>query len=524
MKPAITFAFAALAAGCVSTRMTSELRAWKLPADGSLEWAGKQGTGIPFQMTRTSFVLREVDPTDANGNRGYELGMEAIPDPEQRYAVNLDPGMFSNVTFQTEFDGSGRLTTFNASGQDQFVPLIRSIGSFAAAVVTAGSGIAIRPGMKGAGATDYETTAGDSGTVWTSLVASLEHYMNDHANPILRLRGEFGSPTADERAAGQRLLARMRTYSTANDFTGAYSPIQGEAVWLRALPRAVDDYMRILEQEWADERTDFDDPANRPRRRPVGMSVYLDSLLRDTGLTFGERWERIGDAVDRALVLHRTHEEALRKLGAVARALLEGLAGRDLVVEKVAELASLELSGETWRHRQYAELLQAIELKQQELLAAEQNANLSADPAQLARDLADLNALAMTALGLMPEYKRKRTLETFLSRMPKRTVAIDGMVETSPAAQEYALMRLELDHIKASLASAVASRSRPSPTAPARKRIVQLSEAIDIPHQPSGIERAKAVKLHAEKLKQTDQEFVIVIEPYYATNSTGTED
>ena len=141
----------ALTPGCASSRLTSELRAWKLPSDGSLEWDGGRANGVPFQMTRASFVLREVQATDANGNRDYELSMEAIPDPHQRYSVNLDPGAFTNVTFRTDLDASGRLTTFNATGTDQFVPLLRSIGTFAVALVTAGTGVAARPGRKGIG-------------------------------------------------------------------------------------------------------------------------------------------------------------------------------------------------------------------------------------------------------------------------------------------------------------------------------------------------------------------------------------
>ena len=330
-------------------------------------------------------------------------------------------------------------------------------------------------------------------------------------------------PTLEERAAGQRLIMRMSAFPTADDFIQGYSPREGEAVWLRVLGRAMGASIVAFEAAWADARGEFDDPGVALRRRPVGLPNYLDRLLRDGGLTFGDRWTRIGHAGDRALVLHARHETEIRKLGAQARFLLEVLAARDLVVD-VSELSTIELGAETWRHRQYAEIQRTIGAKQRQLLEAEQNPALGKDPAQIASELVTLEKLAMKALQLMPEYERKNALVRALEDVSVRKVVVAGGVEESPAATEYARLREELEHIEASLASAVVSRSRPAPTPPAPKRIVQLKGPIDISKQMDAKARAETVKAAVMAEGQEEQE-LIVIEPYYESrNEAGDRD
>ena len=98
-----------------------------------------KNSGIPFTLNRPEFRLT-IAPKDGEtrNDKIATVTLDWVPDNKNRYTIALDPALFSNSTFDLDFNEKGYLETGTATLTSQVVPTITRLGNLAAAFVSIG--------------------------------------------------------------------------------------------------------------------------------------------------------------------------------------------------------------------------------------------------------------------------------------------------------------------------------------------------------------------------------------------------
>lgn len=91
--------------------------------------------GLPYNLRQPKFVVREIKPTPENDHASFQVDVELVPDPGERYAVRLSPACMTETDFTLDLGDQGTLTSINAQTREQLTPTIKALGKFVAAAI-----------------------------------------------------------------------------------------------------------------------------------------------------------------------------------------------------------------------------------------------------------------------------------------------------------------------------------------------------------------------------------------------------
>jgi hypothetical protein len=112
-------------AGCGTTVSTKKLPAHTSSADNRLH-------GVPFVLNRPKIAITRT-PAGPGQVERFEIRIDHVPDPTQRYSLNVDPNWFSSVDFSVTLDENGSIVEVSAKTISQVAPVLTAIGKLAVA-------------------------------------------------------------------------------------------------------------------------------------------------------------------------------------------------------------------------------------------------------------------------------------------------------------------------------------------------------------------------------------------------------
>lgn len=123
-----------LTVGCSST----VLRSRRLAPEAE---PGKE-FGIIYQMTKPQFTITISQPSDTSAAPKYTLNVEFVPDPERRFAVYADPGIFKESDLTVNLNTNGAMTGLTEASREQVTPTIKAISDFTTSIIGASATVA----------------------------------------------------------------------------------------------------------------------------------------------------------------------------------------------------------------------------------------------------------------------------------------------------------------------------------------------------------------------------------------------
>lgn len=119
-----------LALPCCTSVFTSQ----KLDTSGKII---NEPSGIPYTLTMPEFkIIRKASEKDDTIPE-YELKVSYIPDPRNRYTINIKTFIFSDPNLVISLEDDGRLSSISNTYTERITPTIKSIGSFTGNIIGA---------------------------------------------------------------------------------------------------------------------------------------------------------------------------------------------------------------------------------------------------------------------------------------------------------------------------------------------------------------------------------------------------
>jgi hypothetical protein len=90
--------------------------------------------GVPFTLNKPKLTVTRTAGREGSPDI-YAVKADYVPDPEQRYVLQIDPALLSSVDWTMGFDDTGTLTDTNAKLTDQTPTLLMSLAKLVVAAV-----------------------------------------------------------------------------------------------------------------------------------------------------------------------------------------------------------------------------------------------------------------------------------------------------------------------------------------------------------------------------------------------------
>ena len=120
---------------------TSSYQTVRLDSSGEYPEAKRgQAVGVPFTLTKPEFTIKKIEGSDPER---FQVTVNYVPDPTQRYALRLDPTWLSKIDFNMALGPSGGLTSTSADVKDQIIPFTASVVNLAASLAKLGTALSV---------------------------------------------------------------------------------------------------------------------------------------------------------------------------------------------------------------------------------------------------------------------------------------------------------------------------------------------------------------------------------------------
>jgi hypothetical protein len=120
---------------------TSSYQTIRLDRSGDFPEAKRgQAVGVPFTLTKPEFTIKKIEGSDPER---FQITVNYVPDPSQRYALRLDPTWLSKIDFNIALGPSGGLASTSADVKDQIIPFTASAIKLAASVAQAAAALSV---------------------------------------------------------------------------------------------------------------------------------------------------------------------------------------------------------------------------------------------------------------------------------------------------------------------------------------------------------------------------------------------
>lgn len=473
------------------------MKGWKLPPSGELP---EGASGVPFQLSRPVFTLRQHEEAKSEDGSRYTLTLSHVPDAGQRYAVALDAHWLSEPAFELDFNEAGLLVKTNSTSSEQFSEVVSSLGSFLVAAINASSGSFLDEAAE----IDFANLQDDKEQVDPSRRLQPDqanlgilgaHYFlrvirdkpqvpqggGPRPSPMLAAPGVQRRATVQEADELGRLIDALESSDSDARFSLAYPLAPEVALWMETMLHELETLgdTHFSEEEAADPATEQlravlpteEDPNRAPSDKEMltlpkfdEFASQLQKLVGNGALSLESRREQLSEQESRLLTRFEDTSGAL----ALWFGELDDVLVYEMLERRVRQLALsfTELSPAEWRRRS----LEHVELELAHARRRLTSLLVSAsDPTAIEEartEVGRLESIVHTILDVEGLAARRAPLSEFLASVPTTTVATPGGPAQSPEMAQYSLAREELAQLDQEIRAArervlAAPRSRP---------------------------------------------------------------
>ncbi len=410
---------------------------------------GSPPKGIPYQLTRSTFVVKIDPPTGPGLKPVYTLNQVVVPDPDQKFWINASPAFLAKTSLKLTFGQRGELTNTVTTVEEQIVPTIKALGEFAVTALGAAAKFA---------AADQKTDVDEvinllvaQTTIIESLKSTTQRAPDCPPSAPCPVRAQdcVAKGTCPEWAAHEEMKERMKELKrhSPQEFLDQFYPIsEVEIRWLRSVGKQIEGMLKDQPQDYTDALSACTNNSN--------CAAFLKRRKADIGKFADESTPESLDRLEETLKVQlkdtcRTAEEitTLQTINGLMTAVIEkakalqsdrrSLRARKEIIDSFANMSEKE-----WRHRLALKLEVDIQKEEHALILSGQ----TAEPASLI----DLRKRLALCIGATAEAEREAAIRGLLVKLGSASSQILGQSEREvPLMEEYQRARQELEALLA---------------------------------------------------------------------------
>ncbi|NBQ68667.1 MAG: hypothetical protein EBU46_07495 [Nitrosomonadaceae bacterium] len=403
--------------------------------------AGSKVIGIPYTLVRPEYTLTRTPPPEGQKKAIYIVGVTYEPDPQHRYTLSINPGIFADPTFLMKFGTGGVLQGTTASVAETLTPTITAIGSFGANLI----------GTMATGVFDKDS-------VRKVIITAISKSRTCGIKPpdIDLLDTGDVLPTT----VGDAMIERIDAFKDDTEFAELFHYATNKEK--NCLIEANTSIKMLITDQHDTVLNNWKEALARYQQDFPGDKLFIDRLKDAVSTDDNKQLEVIKTEIaDDGASNDADKQKTARNRDGIY-SLAAGAAQASMSNEAQEKLTFfIEMDASTWRARHLQYLEREID---RSTLVALRRPTLDRTKAKQFVDRMRLQrAMTIDAVAL---FRRALELERFLQQVPNKSVDGGGM---APAAAEYATVRAELDTVLTQMdarRTRVIADAKPAPPPP----------------------------------------------------------